>query len=86
MDYAEVIRSLWIVHMDLPRFGRLVRVAPSSVYVVALEDKENALRLVKSHAPESAKIETIGRASQALLQALQLSLGQFIIADPAVDM
>ena len=68
-------------------YGRLVRVTakspyggdlPPVVYVVAVEDPARAVKIVEAEVQVSANIETLGRASEELLNALKLAPGQFI--------
>jgi hypothetical protein len=69
------------VQAKYPKFGRLVRVSPSEVYIVALEDKESALKLIQRQVANGTNVESIGRASLQLLKAPELAPGQFKKAD-----
>jgi hypothetical protein len=62
-------------------YGRLVRVTAESpdgrdlqpvVYVVAVEDPAKAIEIIRA---VNATIEVLGRASEALLNALKLAPG-----------
>jgi len=67
--------------MDSLNFGRLIRVTKSVVYVVAVEDKDRAVKLIQGQVPADMVVESIGRASSSLLKGLALAPGQFKIAD-----
>ena len=72
--------------MESSEFGRLVRVTTSVVYVVALEDKDSAIKLIQNYVPGDVTVESIGRASSALLKALDLAHGKFKIANHVADL
>lgn len=62
--------------------GRIVRVTPELggpyvTYIVAEENAEKAVALMRTHLGTGAKIECIGRASLALLSAVSLSPGEY---------
>lgn len=68
------------------KYGRLIKVTPPSsnighdegiLYVVAAEDPNEAVRLVRYMAVIGSDIEVVGRVSHQLLAALQLEPGQF---------
>ena len=63
------------------QFGRLILVGSSQTYVVAREDKAEAICLVKSLVADEVTVEAIGRASKELLNALGLKVGQYKVAD-----
>ena len=68
-------------------YGRLVRVTAKSpdgddlqpvIYVVAEGDSAKAIRIVGAEVQVNANIEALGRASDALLNALKLAPGKLI--------
>ncbi|HUI14440.1 MAG TPA: hypothetical protein VL048_13345 [Xanthobacteraceae bacterium] len=70
--------------------GRLVRVGrcqgdrKAVGYIVAMPDADAALDLIRIKvAGPSDYVEDVGRVSEALLNALNLSLGQYVCANAA---
>lgn len=62
--------------------GRIVRVtsqpgAPYVTYIVAEENADKAVALMRTLVGSDAQVESIGRASRALLSALSLSPGEY---------
>jgi hypothetical protein len=69
-------------------FGRLVRTSKFSgdprpvAYIVAVAKPDDAMELVRTEiAKPGDTIEDLGRVSDALLRALNLSSGEFVRAD-----
>lgn len=64
------------------KHGRIVRVTTHVTYVVAEEDAEKAVALVKATAEPGTQVEAIGRASLKTLDSLSLHPGQFQKVEP----
>jgi hypothetical protein len=62
-------------------YGRIVRVSSSEegymTYVVAEENADKAVAMIRTLVGSTPRVETIGRASPKLLLALGLSAGEF---------
>ena len=78
-----------MLRIPLPHmgYGRLVRVTTKSpgggdiqpvVYIVAAEDPAKAVEIVRAQVQVNANIEVLGRASEELLNALELAPGQLV--------
>ena len=68
--------------------GRLIRksayrgAARSTAYIVAIDDADEAIQLIKQSVTEPGDdIQDLGRVSDGLLQALSLPAGSFVILD-----
>jgi hypothetical protein len=68
--------------------GRLIRKSAyrgdskSTAYIVAVDDADEAIELIKQNATEPGdEIQDMGRVSDGLLQTLSLPAGSFVILD-----
>jgi hypothetical protein len=68
------------------QYGRIVRIThtlggPYTTYIVAEENADEAVAMMRAKVGLDATVESIGRASKDLLRATGLSVGEFKKAD-----